>query len=63
MSLISAGCVVKTNIPPKSMVVGNPSKIVGVCEKPLAYGKGISYNEFINNLKPIRKQKKKISHS
>jgi len=57
-SVISAGSVVKTSIPPKSMVAGNPAKIVAICEKPLAYNKGLSYNEFIDNLKPIRKIKR-----
>lgn len=57
-SVISAGSVVKTSIPPKSMVAGNPAKIVAICEKPLAYGKGLSYIDFVDNLKPVRKNKR-----
>lgn len=57
-SVISAGSVVKTSIPPKSMVVGNPAKIVAICEKPLAYKQGLSYKDFIDNLKPIKSNKR-----
>jgi acetyltransferase-like isoleucine patch superfamily enzyme len=54
-SVISAGSVIKTSIPEKSLVEGNPAKIVAICEKPLAWGKELSYNDFIDNLKPVKK--------
>lgn len=57
-SVISAGSVIKTSIPPKSMVAGNPARIVAVCEKPLAYKQGISYKAFLDNLKPIQSNKR-----
>jgi acetyltransferase-like isoleucine patch superfamily enzyme len=57
-SVISAGSVIKTSIPPKSMVAGNPARIVAVCEKPLAYKRGISYKDFIDNLKPLKSNKR-----
>lgn len=31
---IGAGAVVRTNVPPYSIVMGNPAKVVGFCFKP-----------------------------
>jgi acetyltransferase-like isoleucine patch superfamily enzyme len=56
-SVISAGSVVKTSIPPKSYVEGNPAKILAECNIPLTSSKGYSYDDFINNLRPLRLKK------
>ena len=55
-SVVSAGSVVTTSVPPHTMVQGNPAKPVAKCGIPL-YPDTISYTEFMKNLKPIQGKK------
>lgn len=51
-SIVTAGSVVTTSVPPMTMVQGNPAKPiarVGIILKP-----GVSIREFSKHLKPIR---------
>jgi acetyltransferase-like isoleucine patch superfamily enzyme len=56
-SVISAGSVVTTSVPPKTLVQGNPAKAVATCGVPL-FPDNHTYAEFIKNLKPLRSEKK-----
>jgi acetyltransferase-like isoleucine patch superfamily enzyme len=54
-STIAAGSVVTKNVPPMTLVQGNPAVPVARCGIPLAGG-DVSYNEFLRKLKPyVRK--------
>lgn len=52
-AVVTAGSVVTTSVPEKTMVQGNPAKPVAICEKPLV-GEYINSWEFTRGLKPIK---------
>lgn len=54
-SVVSAGSVVTTSVPPMTVVQGNPAKRVAKCGIPL--GSSTSRLEFIRNLKRIDERK------
>jgi acetyltransferase-like isoleucine patch superfamily enzyme len=58
-SVVSAGSVVTSSVPPRTMVQGNPAKPVATCGVPL-YPDTISYTDFMKNLKPIGGKKKHV---
>jgi len=49
---VTAGSVVSKNVPPMTLVRGNPAEPVARCGIPLA-GK-VSYKEFLKKLKPLK---------
>jgi acetyltransferase-like isoleucine patch superfamily enzyme len=49
-SVITAGSVVNSSIPPMTMVRGNPATPVAICGVPLA---GTSYKNFLRHVRPI----------
>lgn len=51
-SIITAGSVVTRNVPPRTMVQGNPAKPVAKLGVPIT--PDISLKEWLKNLKPIR---------
>ncbi len=51
-SVVTAGSVVTTSVPPMTLVQGNPAKPIAKCGVPLAGG--TSYKEFLRHLMPIR---------
>jgi acetyltransferase-like isoleucine patch superfamily enzyme len=52
-SVVTAGSIVFSSVPPKTMVQGNPAKSVAKCGIPLTWDN--TYNDFIVNLRPIGK--------
>jgi serine acetyltransferase len=53
-AMVTAGSVVTTSVPPKTMVQGNPARPVATVEVPL--GLDVSLKEFLKGLRPLRKQ-------
>ncbi|HEY7533143.1 MAG TPA: phosphopantetheine-binding protein, partial [Nitrospiraceae bacterium] len=51
-AVISAGSVVARSIPPRTLARGNPAVPIAHCGVSL--GGGVSYEEFVRNLKPIK---------
>ena len=52
-AVVAAGSVVTKSVSPQTMVQGNPAEPVAECGVPLT--REISYEEFLHNLKPIKK--------
>ncbi len=52
-STVAAGSVVTKNVPPMTLVQGNPAVPVARCGIPLAGGE-VHYNEFLKKLKPYK---------
>jgi acetyltransferase-like isoleucine patch superfamily enzyme/acyl carrier protein len=52
-SVVSAGSVVSRSVPPQTLVQGNPAKPIARC--CVSLGGGVSYQEFLRNLKPIKR--------
>ena len=53
-AIVTAGSVVTTSVPPKTMVQGNPAKPVATVEIPLR--QDVSVKEFARGLRPIRRK-------
>ena len=51
-SVITAGSVVTKNIPPMTLVQGNPAQFIATCGVPLTGP--VSYNTFLKKLKPYK---------
>ena len=51
-AVVSAGSVVYRSVPPKTLVRGNPAEPVAHCGVSL--GRGVPYEQFLRNLKPIK---------
>lgn len=56
-AVVSAGSVVSRSIPPHTLVRGNPAEPIANCGVSL--GGGVSYEEFVRNLKPLQTGEKK----
>ncbi len=53
-AVVSAGSVVNRSVPPQTLVRGNPAKPVARCGVSL--GGGVSYEQFLRHLTPIKHQ-------
>jgi acetyltransferase-like isoleucine patch superfamily enzyme len=51
-SVVAAGSVVNQNIPPHTLVQGNPAKPIATCKVPLT--NDTLYRDFVLSLVPIR---------
>ncbi len=49
-SVVTAGSVVNTSVPPTTVIQGNPAVPVAKCKVPLAWN---SYSEYMKNLEPL----------
>jgi acetyltransferase-like isoleucine patch superfamily enzyme len=56
-AVVSAGSVVTSSVAPKTLVQGNPARAVAICEVPLYPDAKHTYDEFLRNMKPIRRTK------
>jgi acetyltransferase-like isoleucine patch superfamily enzyme/acyl carrier protein len=54
-AVVSAGSVVSRSVPPETLVQGNPARPVARCGVSL--GGGVSYEQFLRHLTPIRDQR------
>jgi acyl-CoA synthetase (AMP-forming)/AMP-acid ligase II/acetyltransferase-like isoleucine patch superfamily enzyme/acyl carrier protein len=57
-AVVSAGSVVSRSVPPHTLARGNPAEPVARCGVSL--GGGVSYEEFIRNLKPMTQNDDKV---
>ena len=53
-AVVNAGSVVSRTVPPRTLVRGNPAEPIAHCG--IVLGGGVSYEQFVRNLKPIGAQ-------
>jgi amino acid adenylation domain-containing protein len=55
-AVVTAGSVVNKSVAPRTMVQGNPARVVAICGVPLV-GEDCTYEDFLRNLRPIDDQR------